>query len=100
MKFICERYWEAKEGSDRYHLTRLTQGGWKLTAEVRITEEQLELVQGKPLGMTLEPVKSREERLREARNLALSNAGFVDSIRPSILHIIERADAEFAKGEK
>jgi hypothetical protein len=59
------------------------------------------------LDITITPVLSRKERLREARRAALDGAGWHNETPvlgwaslSEILAIIERVDAEFAKGEK
>lgn len=53
------------------------------------------------VSVVIEPAQTREERLREARLEALNKAFTGLRVYPrETLEIIERVDAEFAKGEK
>lgn len=103
MKFRCIRYYDPNDGSDRYSLSRIPELGrfaWILNVTVSLTQEQYEAIKDRQLDVTLEPVQTREERLREARLRAFEarNQGMLRALTAlEAVEIIERVDAEFAK---
>jgi hypothetical protein len=78
-------------------------GSIRVTLE--LTMDQYNAIKDRDLDITIEPVQTREERLREARIAGLKEFWRTTSMSGSydeskIIAVIERVDAEFAKGEK
>lgn len=71
---------------------------------IYLSAETLEKLGGRDIDVSIEPIQTREERLREARAEALRRCKELESLDcpdseviGAVLHTIERVDAEFAK---